>query len=321
MSVKNNKKILVTGATGQIGSELVPELRRIYGLDNIIVGVHKKKPVNDLLEGPSVYIDVVNKKTIETAVENFDIDTIYHLAAILSVAGENDPWLAWKINVEGTYNILEVAREKKISKIFCPSSIAVFGSETPRVNTPQNTVMQPRTIYGITKVTGELLCNYYFNKFNVDVRGLRYPGIISNKTLPGGGTTDYAVEIFYEAIQNKKYVCFLEPNTILPMMYMPDCIKSTIMLMNTDLSKLNYHSNYNVSAFSFSPENLYDEIKKFIPTFEIIYKPDYRQKIANSWPQTINDSDARNDWGWNPDFNLTKMVEDMIITLSKKINS
>ncbi|MBM3292319.1 NAD-dependent epimerase/dehydratase family protein [Candidatus Bathyarchaeota archaeon] len=319
MSKNLTKKILVTGATGQIGSELVPELKKIYGKENVVLGIHKRKNVDDLEDSPSTVIDVTNKNLIEDAVQEFDIDTIYHLAAILSAAGEKDPWLAWKVNIDGTYNVLEVAREKKLVKVFCPSSIAAFGPDTPRVNTPQITVMNPKTMYGLSKVTGELLANYYFYKFNVDVRGLRYPGIISNKTLPGGGTTDYAVEIFYEAIKNKKYVCFLKSDTVLPMMYMPDCIKATLNLMDAEIQSLRYHSDYNVAAMSFSPDDLFKEILKIIPDFKIYYNPDHRQKIADSWPQSLDDSSARKDWGWKPDFTLSEMVKDMINVLSKKI--
>jgi nucleoside-diphosphate-sugar epimerase len=312
------EKILVTGATGQIGSELVPELRKIYGNNNVIVGVHSRPPPGDLTRGPTEKVDVADKQSIEEAVTKYDVDTIYHMAAILSAAGEKDPWLAWKVNMDGTYNVLETAREHNLVRIFCPSSIAAFGPETPRDNTPQETVLRPRTMYGLTKVAGELLCNYYFNKFGLDVRGVRYPGIISNKTLPGGGTTDYAVEIFYEAIKNGKYQCFLREDSTLPMMYMPDCIKATVDLMNADLKKLKHHTDFNLAAMSFSPKEISDEIKQHLPKFTITYKPDHRQAIADSWPKSIDDSTARKEWGWKPSYDLKTMVKDMLKVLGEK---
>ena len=312
------KKILVTGATGQIGSELVPELRKIYGNKNVIVGVHSRPPPGDLTNGPTEKVDVADKQSIEKAVTKYNVDTIYHMAAILSSAGEKDPWLAWKVNMDGTYNVLETAREHNLVRIFCPSSIAAFGPETPRENTPQDTVLRPRTMYGLTKVAGELLCNYYFNKFGLDVRGVRYPGIISNKTLPTGGTTDYAVEIFYEAIKNGRYQCFLREDSTLPMMYMPDCIKATIDLMNADLKKLKHHADFNLAAMSFSPKEISDEIKQNLPKFIITYKPDHRQAIADSWPKSIDDSTAREEWGWKPSYNLKVMVKDMLEVLGEK---
>ncbi|MCW3975586.1 MAG: NAD-dependent epimerase/dehydratase family protein [Candidatus Bathyarchaeota archaeon] len=312
------KKILVTGATGQIGSELVPELRRIHGNKNVVTGTHSRPPLEILKEGPCEKVDVTDKESVEKVVENYDIDTIYHMAAILSVKGEENPWLAWEVNMNGTYNVLEVAREKSLMRVFCPSSIAVFGPETPMDNTPQDTVLRPTTMYGLSKVAGELLCNYYFKKFDLDVRGVRYPGIISNKTLPGGGTTDYAVEIFYEAIKKKKYTCFLREDSILPMMYMPDCIKSTIDIMRSDLIKLNHHADFNLTAVSFTPKEISEEIKKHIPEFTITYKPDDRQSIADSWPNTIDDSAAREEWGWTPDYDLPAIVEDMLRVLEER---
>lgn len=316
MPRKVMRMILVTGATGQIGSELVPELRRINGGENVIVGVHRRPPSDDLKEsGPHEKIDVTDKESIEKVVDEYEIDTIYHMAAILSVAGEKNPWLAWEVNMNGTYNILEVARERGVVRLFVPSSIAAFGPETPRDNTPQETVLKPRTMYGLTKVAGELLCNYYFERFGLDVRGVRYPGIISYKTPPGGGTTDYAVEIFYEALRNKRYSCFLREDSTLPMMYMPDCIKSTIDLMDADLSRLVHHTDFNLAAISFSPEELAEEIKKHIPEFSISYEPDSRQAIADSWPKSIDDSAARREWGWSPDYDLASMTEDMLKNL------
>lgn len=318
MSDIEMKKILVTGATGQIGSELVPELRRIYGNENVVTGVHSRPPLEILKEGPCEKVDVTDKGSIEKVVENFDIDTIYHMAAILSVKGEENPWLAWDVNMNGTYNVLEVARKRKLIRVFCPSSIAVFGPETPMDNTPQETVLRPTTMYGLSKVAGELLCNYYFKRFNIDVRGVRYPGIISNKTLPGGGTTDYAVEIFYEAIKKKKYVCFLREDSILPMMYMPDCIKATIDIMRSDLTKLIRHADFNLAAVSFTPKEISDEIKRHMPEFTITYDPDERQSIADSWPNTIDDSAAREEWGWTPDYDLSAIVEDMLQVLGER---
>jgi nucleoside-diphosphate-sugar epimerase len=320
MSDIEMKKILVTGATGQIGSELVPELRRIHGNENVVTGVHSRPPLEILKEGPCEKVDVTDKESVEKVVENHDIDTIYHMAAILSVKGEENPWLAWEVNMNGTYNVLEVAREKSLIRVFCPSSIAVFGPETPMDNTPQDTVLRPTTMYGLSKVAGELLCNYYFKKFDLDVRGVRYPGIISNKTLPGGGTTDYAVEIFYEAIKKKKYICFLREDSILPMMYMPDCIKATIDIMRSDLIKLNHHADFNLTAVSFTPKEISEEIKKYMPEFTITYKPDDRQSIADSWPNTIDDSAAREEWGWTPDYDLPAIVEDMLRVLEERHN-
>ncbi|MCW4035634.1 MAG: NAD-dependent epimerase/dehydratase family protein [Candidatus Bathyarchaeota archaeon] len=310
------RKILITGGTGQIGSELVPALRERHGGENVVLGVHRRPPSDDLKDsGPYERVDVTDRKSIENAVEIHDIDTIYHMAAILSVAGESNPWLAWDVNMNGTYNILESAREREMVRVFVPSSIAAFGPETPRDNTPQETVLKPRTMYGLTKVAGELLCNYYFEKFGLDVRGVRYPGIISYKTPPGGGTTDYAVEIFYEALKHEEYTCFLREDSTLPMMYMPDCIKATLDLMDADLSRLKHHADFNLAAISFSPKELAEEIKRYIPGFKIYYSPDSRQAIADSWPKTIDDSAAREEWRWNPSFNLASMTEDMLMNL------
>ena len=312
------KKILVTGAVGQIGSEITMELRRRYGNDNVVAAGHKKKPSMTLQNsGPFEFIDVTKKEELEKIVEKYRIDTVYHMAAILSAVGEEKPNLAWNVNMNGLYNILEISREHSI-RVFCPSSIAVFGPETPRENTPQETILRPRTMYGVTKVAGEMLCDYYFRKFGVDVRGIRYPGIISSETLPGGGTTDYAVEIFYEAVKNKRYTCFVKKDTILPMMYMPDCIKATIDLMNAPLSSLKHHSDFNITAMSFSAGELAEEIKKYIPDFVCEYKPDFRQNIAESWPRTIDDSVARKEWGWKPDYDLYVMTEDMLEKLKKR---
>ncbi len=322
MSRKSMKKILVTGATGQIGSELTIELRKRYGKDNIVAAGHKRAPSDKLLHsGPFEYIDVTDRQSIERVIEKYDIDTIYHLAAILSAIGEENPQLAWHVNMGSLYNVLEIAREHQLTRIFWPSSIAVFSPDAPRINTPQDTVLIPRTMYGVTKVAGELLCNYYFNKYGLDVRSVRYPGIISSETLPSGGTTDYAVEIFYEAIKNRQYTCFVREDTVLPMMYMPDCIKATIDLMEADFSKIKHRTSYNVSAISFSAGELAAEIRKYIPSFKCDYKPDFRQQIADSWPMSIDDSVARREWGWNHTYDLASMTKDMIEKLSKKLVS
>lgn len=313
------KKILVTGSVGQIGSELTLALREKYGNENVIACGRKTKPSETLLKsGPFEYLDITKRETIEKIVKEYDIDTIYNMAAILSAVGEERPLLCWNVNINGLYNILEIAHEFNINRIFVPSSIAVFGPETPRINTPQETVLKPKTMYGVTKVAGELLGDYYFKKFNVDIRGIRYPGIISSETLPGGGTTDYAVEIFYEAVKNKKYTCFVKKDTVLPMMYMPDCIKATIDLMEADSSKLIHHCDFNISSMSFSAGELADEIKKHIPEFKCSYKPDFRQAIADSWPQSINDETAKKEWSWKPSYNISSMTKDMLEKLSKR---
>ena len=313
------KRILVTGATGQIGSELTIELRKKYGGDNVIAAGHRRKPSEKLVNsGPFQYIDVTNRESIEKVVQKYDIDTIYHLAAVLSAIGEEKPQIAWKVNMNGLYNVLEIAREHGLVRVFWPSSIAVFGPEAPRVNTPQDTVLIPRTMYGVTKVAGELLCNYYFLRFGLDVRSVRYPGVISSETPPGGGTTDYAVEIFYEAVKNKRYTCFVRENTVLPMMYMPDCIKAAIDLMEAGASRIKCRTSYNVTGTSFSAGELTSKIKRYIPEFECDYKPDFRQKIADSWPMSIGDSVAREEWGWNPTYDLSAMTKDMIEKLTKR---
>ena len=306
------------GATGQIGSELTPALREIYGEPNVVAGYHKRKPTGSLLKGPCVYVDVCDRKNVEQVVREFDIDTVYHLGAILSAAGERNPQLAWRVNIEGLYNVLEVAREYNL-RVFWPSSIAVFGPKTPKYNTPQDTILCPTTMYGVTKVAGELLCKYYVDKYGLDVRGVRYPGVISSETLPGGGTTDYAVEMFYAAVKREKYTCFVREDTVLPMIYMPDTIKAAITLMNADRSRLTYMVGYNVAGVSFSAGELASEIRKHIPDFEVEYKPDFRQKIADSWPKTIDDSVAREEWGWRPEWNLENMVKDMLEKLKRKL--
>jgi nucleoside-diphosphate-sugar epimerase len=309
-------RVLVTGATGQIGSELVPQLQKQYGEDNVIASGRRIAPEG--FRGIYEILDVLDEKRMQQVVKQYDVNEIYHLAAILSAKGEKDPETAWNINIEGFKNVLKVSHERNVQKIFHPSSIAVFGPETPKVMTPQETVLKPRTIYGITKVTGELLGIYYFEKYGVDVRGARLPGIISNVTPPGGGTTDYAVEIFYEAIKKGNYVCFLNPNTTLPMMYMPDCLKAFQQLMAAPIDNLRHHTDFNLAGVSFNPEELASEIKKHIPEFTITYKPDFRQNIADSWPKSIDDSAARTEWGWKPDYDLEAMVEDMFNVLNER---
>jgi len=316
------RRILVTGACGQIGSELTMELRKKYGGNNVVAAGHRTKPTETLLNsGPFEFIDVTKRETVETVVEKYKIDTVYHMAALLSAIGEKNPQLCWDVNMNGLYHILEIARERELTRVFCPSSLAVFGAKTPRDNTPQETFLCPETMYGVTKVAGELLCDYYFKRFDVDVRGVRYPGIISSVTAPGGGTTDYAVAIFYEAIKQKRYTCFVKEDTVLPMMYMPDCIRATLELMEAEFSKLTYHSNFNLAAMSFSAGELAAELKKHIPEFTCEYKPDSRQEIADSWPRSLDDSAARKEWGWKPKYDLTSMAKDMLEKLSVKLKT
>lgn len=312
--------ILVTGAAGQIGSELVPALRKLFGNERVVASDVVQPEAKLLESGPFERLDVTSRQELSQIIKKYGIKTIYHLAAILSATGEKNPQKAWEVNINGLYNVLEASRELGVKQVFCPSSIAVFGPATPRIKTPQDTILSPTTMYGVTKVAGEHLCDYYVKKYGLDVRGCRFPGIISNETLPGGGTTDYAVAIFYEAIIYKKYTCFLKPETRLPMMYMPDCLKSIIQLMQADFSRLKHHSNFNVTAMSFSAEELAAEIKKHIPDFEIHYQPDFRQAIADSWPESIDDSAAREEWDWQPEYDLARMTEDMLRVLSEKKN-
>jgi nucleoside-diphosphate-sugar epimerase len=311
------EKILVIGASGQIGVELTLALRKIYGNANVIASDLREE--NDLLKGtgPYVSMDVMNKEMLHVQVIRQGITQIYLLAAILSATGEKNPNLAWSLNMQSLLNVLDIAREEKLHKVYWPSSIAVFGPTSPRKDCPQQTVIEPVTVYGISKYAGEFWCNYYNKRYGVDVRSLRYPGLISYKSAPGGGTTDYAVEIFHEALEEGKYKCFLKEDTYLPMMYMPDAIRATIELMEAEESKISIRTSYNVSAMSFSPKEISAEISKHIPGFSTSYEPDYRQQIADSWPQSIDDRVARNDWGWKEEFTLEGMTRDMLENLRK----
>jgi nucleoside-diphosphate-sugar epimerase len=309
------EKILVIGASGQIGVELTLALRKIYGAGNVIASDLREQ--NPLLNGtgPYVSLDVMNKEMLHVQVIRQNVTQIYLLAAILSATGEKNPNLAWNLNMQGLLNVLDIARDEKLTKVYWPSSIAVFGPTSPKLKCPQQTIIEPSTVYGISKYAGEFWCNYFFNKYGVDVRSLRYPGLISYKSEPGGGTTDYAVEVYHEALKENSYTCFLEPDTYLPMMYMPDAIRATIELMEAPAENIKIRTSYNVAAMSFSPEEIGTEIKKHIPGFNMNYAPDYRQAIANSWPQSIDDSVAQNDWGWKPEFGLEKMTTDMLQNL------
>lgn len=311
------EKILVIGASGQIGVELTLALRKIYGGANVIAADLREE--NELLKGsgPYVSLDIMNKEMLHVLVLRQNITQIYLLAAILSATGEKNPNLAWHLNMQGLLNVLDIAREENLHKIYWPSSIAVFGPTSPKQNCPQQTIIEPTTVYGISKYAGEFWCNYYSQRYGVDVRSLRYPGLISYKSAPGGGTTDYAVEIYHDALEEKQYECFLSEDTYLPMMYMPDAIRATIELMESPKEKINVRTSYNLSAISFSPKEIAASIKKHIPEFTISYKPDSRQAIADSWPQSIDDSVASKDWGWKPEFDLDAMTADMLKNLAK----
>lgn len=315
------EKILVIGASGQIGVELTLALRKIYGNNNVIASDLREQ--NPLLEGtgPYVSMDVMNKEMLHVQVIRQNITQIYLLAAILSATGEKNPNLAWHLNMQGLLNVLDIAREENIHKVYWPSSIAVFGPTSPKQHCPQQTIIEPTTVYGISKYAGEFWCNYYFQSFGVDVRSLRYPGLISYKSAPGGGTTDYAVEIYHEALEEKSYKCFLREDTYLPMMYMPDAIRATIELMEAPASKISVRTSYNLSSMSFSPKEIAASIQKHIPEFKISYAPDYRQAIADSWPQSIDDSVARKDWGWKEEYDLDAMTKDMLENLRETIQA
>ena len=307
-------KILIIGSGGQIGIELAQELSLLYSAENVVVA--DLKPIIALPNNPFEQLDVLNKDALFAIVKKHNIKQIYLLAALLSATGEQNPMFAWKLNMEGLFNVLDLAKEKHITKVYWPSSIAVFGPTTPRINTPQFTVMEPSTVYGISKQAGERWCEWYFRKFNVDVRSLRYPGLIGWKSTPGGGTTDYAVHIFHEAIKNKKYECFLSANTALPMMHMEDAIRATIEIMHSPAENIKIRGSYNLAGISFTPDQIASEIRKHIPEFRISYKPDFRQEIADSWPQSILDDEAKNDWNWSMKYDLSSLVENMLTNLA-----
>ncbi|MBK7374731.1 MAG: NAD-dependent epimerase/dehydratase family protein [Chitinophagaceae bacterium] len=309
------EKILVIGASGQIGVELTLALRKIYGNANVVASDLREE--NDLLKGtgPYVSLDVMNKEMLHVQVIRQNITQVYLLAAILSATGEKNPNLAWSLNMQSLLNVLDIAREENLHKVYWPSSIAVFGPTSPKQDCPQQTIIEPTTVYGISKYAGEFWCHYFNQRYGVDVRSLRYPGLISYKSEPGGGTTDYAVDIFYKAKKGKNYECFLREDTYLPMMYMPDAIRATIELMEAPADKISVRTSYNLSAMSFSPKEITAEIKKYVPDFSVSFKPDYRQPIADSWPQSIDDAVARRDWGWKEEFNLQQMTKDMLENL------
>jgi nucleoside-diphosphate-sugar epimerase len=315
---KETKRVLMTGAAGQIGSELAEALRKKFGRDNVLVTDVVRPPAALAEAGPFELLNVTDRTALDALVAKFNADTVYHLAALLSATGEKNPQKAWDVNMGGLRNVLEAARARGLHRIFTPSSIAVFGPTTPRERTPQDTVLAPTTIYGVTKVAGELLADYYVLKYGLDVRGCRYPGIISHQTLPGGGTTDYAVAIFYDAVRSGRYTCFLREDTRLPMMYMPDCLKCTLDLMDADFARLKHHAGFNVTAMSFSAGELAAEIRKHVPAFEVLFEPDFRQAIADSWPASIDDGAAREEWGWKPDYDLAAMTKDMLAALQAR---
>ena len=309
------KSILILGACGQIGTELTLALRQKFGEDNVVASDIREGGSELMRTGPFELLDATNYEAIEDVVMHFEIEEVYLMAAMLSATGEKFPMRAWNLNINSLFNVLNLGKEQKIDKIFWPSSIAVFGTNTPKELTPQDTLMQPSTVYGISKQAGERWCEYYFNKYQVDVRSVRYPGLISWKPLPGGGTTDYAVEIFHKALADGSYSCFLDQDTSLPMMYMDDAIRATIGLMDADPSTLKVRSSYNLSAMSFSPKEIAESIKIHLPHFEMGYAPDFRQQIADSWPSSIDDSAARKDWGWKPEYDLEATTSVMLQNL------
>lgn len=316
----NSKKILIIGASGQIGSELTLKLRALYGNNTVVASDIKEGDEELMNSGPFEILDATDKELIGEMVEKYQITDVYLMAAMLSATAEKIPMKAWDLNMNSLFIILNMAKDKKINRVFWPSSIAVFGPSTPKENTPQTTIMEPTTVYGISKQTGERWCEYFFKKYDVDVRSLRYPGIISYKTLPGGGTTDYAIEIFREALKNGSYTSFLDENTALPMMFMDDAIKATVDIMEAPAKDVKVRSSYNLSAMSFTPKELASEIKKQLPEFEISYKPDFRQPIADSWPGSIDDKEAREDWGWKHEFDLEKLTKTMLEGLKKPVS-
>lgn len=323
LRLKNNTqfmatKILIIGACGQIGTELTQKLRKEYGTENVIASDIRKLNTDVVNAGPFEVVNALDYNQIENLIEKYQIDEVYLMAALLSATAEKNPAFAWDLNMNSLFHVLNLAKAGKIKKIFWPSSIAVFGPTTPKEQTPQYTVMEPSTVYGISKQSGERWCEYYHNIYGVDVRSIRYPGLISWSSPPGGGTTDYAVDIYYKALEDKKYECFLSEETKMPMMYMDDAIKATIQIMQAPKEEIKIRSSYNLAAMSFTPKVIAAEIKKHIPEFEITYNPDFRQKIADSWPASIDDAEARKDWGWNHEFDLENMTTDMLKHLSEK---
>jgi nucleoside-diphosphate-sugar epimerase len=319
------KKILVIGSSGQIGTELVEGLRARFGNENVVASDIKEPQVSPSSEGgakqtrPFAMVDAMDRRGIERVIDKHGINEVYLLAALLSATAEKDPAFAWKLNMESLFIILELAREGRLQRVYWPSSIAVFGPTTPKVSTPQHTIAEPSTVYGISKQAGEQWCAYYHRRYGVDVRSIRYPGLIGWKSAPGGGTTDYAVHIFHEAIKHGRYTSFLGKDTTLPMMYMPDAIRATIELMEAPAESVKERTSYNLAGFSFNPAEIAAEVKRHVPGFEMAYAPDLRQAIADSWPRSIDDSAARADWGWEPRYDLRAMVDDMMLNLKQKV--
>lgn len=315
-----SETILILGAGGQIGGELTVKLRSIYGDDNVVASDIRESMFHQGINGPFEMLDATDKEAILKVVQKYKVTQVYLLAAMLSATGEKFPGKAWDLNMTSLLAVLDLAKEKHIKQVYWPSSIAAFGPTTPKQNTPQRTIMEPSTVYGISKISGEFWCNYYFEKYGVDVRSIRYPGVISWKTKPGGGTTDYAVDIFFKAVEQGSYECFLKEDTRLPMMYMQDAVDATIQLMQADAKDIKIRTSYNLSAIDFTPKELAEEIKKHIPNFEISYKPDFRQEIADSWPQSIDDSHARTEWNWSHKFDISSMTKDIIKNLQAQKN-
>lgn len=312
------KKILIIGASGQIGTELTVHLRSIFGSHKVIASDIREGNEELMEGGPFEILDATDYHAIEEIVIRHEITDVYLMAAMLSATAEKFPMKGWNLNIDSLFHVLNLAKDKKIEKIFWPSSIAVFGTTTPKTNTPQRTVMEPSTVYGISKQTGERWCEYYHNRYGVDVRSVRYPGLISYKTMPGGGTTDYAVDIYHKALKNKEYVCFLNAHTTLPMMFMDDAIRATVNIMEAPPENIKIRSSYNLAAMSFDPEAITESIQKHIPDFKISYEPDFRQAIADSWPQSIDDSEAQRDWGWKSEISLNEMTKIMLENLKEK---
>lgn len=311
--------VLITGSAGQIGSELIRLLRERYGPERVLAGIFERREQKVLPPGPNKIIDVRSLDAIRGALHEYHVDTVYHLAVVLSAVGEQDPQRAWDVNLQGLKNVLDASREAGVERVFWPSSIAVFGPDAPKRMTPQDAPLNPRTMYGVTKVAGELLCSYYYLKYKLDVRCVRYPGLVSNSSKPGGGTTDYAVEIFYDALEKNSYRCFLRKDTALPMMYMPDALRAAVEFMECEPDRVRTRRGYNLAAMSFSAGELAAEISKHLPGFSCTYEPDFRQEVAEGWPESISDLEARRDWGWVPHYDLSLMTEDMIAKLSKRL--